>query len=202
MRSLQKLKQLFNNVFQPPHRVSSSVEFSALIKLTYINSYNHLNFTGGINMSSIDRSQKSLKIGFTIAFLGLAGCAGSPPSNLGVQNNQLAPCPSSPNCVSSYTDSDDHKVEPWAFTGSQQQAHQKLIGILKAKNNVTITKDSANYVRSEFESNLMGFVDDVEFVIEDGAVQMRSASRLGYSDLGANRARIEELEKDFIPCCD
>lgn len=153
-------------------------------------------------MRSIDRSQKSLKIGFTIAILGLTACAGSPPTNLGLQNNQLAPCPSSPNCVSSYTESGDHKVAPWTYSGSQQQAHQKLISILKSKDNVTINQNTESYVRAEFKSSLMGFVDDVEFVIEDGAIQMRSASRLGYSDLGANRTRIKELENAFLPCCD
>lgn len=152
-------------------------------------------------MGIIDGSQKSTKILLTLGLLTLAGCAGSPPQNLGIQDNRLAPCPSSPNCVSSYTNSKDHKVTPWLFQGTPEQAHGKLIEILKQRENVTITQNTARYIRAEFKSALMGFVDDVEFVIEADQVQLRSASRLGYSDLGANRDRIESLRTAFIPCC-
>lgn len=152
-------------------------------------------------MGSIDRSQKNLKILITTAFIGLAGCAGSPPNNLGVTNSQLAPCPSSPNCVSSYATDKDKKVAPWIYNGTQEQAQKKLVELLQAKENVTLIEDSPSYIRAEFETALMGFVDDVEFVIEDGIVKMRSASRVGYSDLGANKDRIDALQKEFLPCC-
>jgi uncharacterized protein (DUF1499 family) len=41
----------------------------------------------------------------------------------------------------------------------------------------------------------MGFVDDVEFLIEPNTqvIHVRSASRLGQSDLGVNRQRIEMI---------
>ena len=109
----------------------------------------------------------------------LAGCAGSPPDNLGMANGKLAPCPSSPNCVSSYTQSEDHKVNPWAFKGTSKQAQTKLLTLLNQQDNVTVITNSPGYIHAEFKSNLMGFVDDVEFVIEKNQVNMRSASRVG-----------------------
>ena len=58
-----------------------------------------------------------------------------------------------------------------------------------------IIKETNNYLYAEFTSKLMGFVDDVEFYFDDDGkfIQVRSASRLGESDLGVNRQRIEEI---------
>ena len=55
------------------------------------------------------------------------------------------------------------------------------------------------YIRSEFTSSLIGFVDDVEFYIEASGIQVRSASRLGHSDFGANRKRIESIRLALHP---
>ncbi|MCG8670319.1 MAG: DUF1499 domain-containing protein [Pseudomonadales bacterium] len=153
-------------------------------------------------MSSIDRGQKSLKLSLMCLTIGLSACAGSPPENLGIQDNKLAPCPSSPNCVSSYETSADHKVSPWSYKGNSADAQNKLLSILKSKDNVKVVSEQNGYVRAEFESSLMGFVDDVEFVITNAEVHMRSASRLGYSDLGANKKRIDGLAAEFNPCCE
>jgi uncharacterized protein (DUF1499 family) len=58
-----------------------------------------------------------------------------------------------------------------------------------------IISDSGNYINVEFTSALMGFVDDVEFYCDDaaGVIQVRSASRLGESDLGVNAKRVEAM---------
>ena len=153
-------------------------------------------------MSFIDGSQKLLKMLIGIPALALAGCAGTPPDNLGIKDGRLAPCPSSPNCVSSFASDDQHAVSSWRYSGTAEAAQEKLIGILKSTDNATVITSNPGYIRAEFESSLMGFVDDVEFMIEDQAVQMRSASRLGYSDLGANRSRINAIGEQFMPCCD
>ena len=152
-------------------------------------------------MPFIDGSQKFTRLAIGAIVLLAAGCAGSPPANLGISDGRLAPCPSSPNCVSSYAD-DDHAVSPWPYTGSAEAARQKLADILEATENATIISNESGYIRAEFESSLMGFVDDVEFVIAGQKVQMRSASRLGYSDLGVNRKRISALREQFVPCCE
>ena len=152
-------------------------------------------------MAFVDGSQKSLKLTLGAITLLLTACAGSPPDNLGIQDGRLAPCPSSPNCVSSFAADADHAVNPWPYTGTQQAAREKLVNLLENTENASVISNKPGYVRAEFESSLMGFVDDVEFMIEDQQIQMRSASRLGYSDLGANRSRIDSLRERFLPCC-
>ena len=60
---------------------------------------------------------------------------------------------------------------------------------------VTVVKAEAGYLYAEFSTRIMGYVDDVEFVLDEtaGAIQVRSASRLGSSDFGVNRERIESI---------
>ena len=56
-----------------------------------------------------------------------------------------------------------------------------------------------NYLHAEFRSSVFRFVDDVEFLIDpkERAIHFRSASRVGYSDFGVNRRRMEQIEKGF-----
>ncbi|NJK28822.1 MAG: DUF1499 domain-containing protein [Acaryochloris sp. RU_4_1] len=122
---------------------------------------------------------------------------GQQPNSLGVKNNKLTPCPNTPNCVCSQDPDPGHQVEPLAFEGSSQKAFAKLKSILDELGNAQIITATRNYIYAEFTSNLMGFVDDVEFYLDSKAkvIQVRSASRLGRSDLGANRSRINSIRK-------
>jgi uncharacterized protein (DUF1499 family) len=63
----------------------------------------------------------------------------------------------------------------------------------------TIVQEAGDYLYAEFKSKLMGFVDDVEFYVDRAAnvVQVRSASRVGRSDLGVNRQRIDAIREQF-----
>lgn len=123
--------------------------------------------------------------------------AGSRPANLGAQNGQLAACPQSPNCVSSQAPITDkeHHIAPMAYQGSGADAIAKLKALIEGLDRTTIIATSNTYLYAEFASKLMGFVDDVEFYADDSAkvIHVRSASRLGQSDLGVNRQRIEEI---------
>jgi uncharacterized protein (DUF1499 family) len=127
--------------------------------------------------------------------VALAGCSGSAPTDLGVQDGRLAPCPSSPNCVNSQASEGDQRVEPLPLKGDRTQTQAQLISLLSSEAGVTLVEQSDGYLRAEFASKLLGFVDDVEFLIGEQQVDVRSASRLGYSDLGVNRKRIEQLRK-------
>ncbi len=71
----------------------------------------------------------------------------------------------------------------------------KLVALVKAMPRTTIVDSTDNYLYAEFASKLMGFVDDVEFYLDpaESVIQVRSASRLGESDLGVNRKRLEEI---------
>jgi uncharacterized protein (DUF1499 family) len=123
--------------------------------------------------------------------------SGTRPTNLGVNDGQLAACPSSPNCVSSQAPISDaeHSIAPLAYTGIAAEALAKLKSVIQSQENAKIIESTDRYLYAEFTSKLMGFVDDVEFSVDDSAkvIQVRSASRLGQSDLGVNRKRVEEI---------
>ncbi|MFN6515937.1 MAG: DUF1499 domain-containing protein [Nostoc sp. CreGUA01] len=125
--------------------------------------------------------------------------AGKRPNNLGVSNGKLAPCPNSPNCVSSQSTDTVHQIAPLTFTSTPEQAIANLKKIIESLPRTKIISESPDYLYAEFKSALLGFVDDVEFYLDKNAnvMQVRSASRLGQSDLGVNRKRIETIRAKF-----
>ncbi|MFT5699650.1 MAG: hypothetical protein ACI8ZB_002511 [Desulforhopalus sp.] len=130
------------------------------------------------------------------------GCSGTSP-DLGVSNGELTPCPPTPNCVNSQGADENHKILPFPYDGTEQEAKERLLEVLKLEARAKVITANESYVRAEFTSSLFRFVDDVEFYISKtptGAtiIDVRSASRLGSSDLGANRKRIERLRSEFI----
>mgnify|MGYP001121365833 CR=1 FL=1 len=126
--------------------------------------------------------------------------SGTRPDNLGVKDDALAPCPSSPNCVSSQSPQSDseHYIEPIAISDSDA-AMAQLVSIVAGLERTTIVTQSDSYLYAEFKTALMGFVDDVEFYLDKAAkiIHVRSASRLGKSDLGVNRKRVDDIRAQF-----
>ena len=121
--------------------------------------------------------------------------AGTPPTNLGIQEDHLAPCPSSPNCVVSQGGDVDHQITPIPYEGDRQQAYEALVNVLSVVPRTEIVTQTDYYLRAESHSRLFGFVDDVEFYLPEtkSVIHMRSASRLGESDLGVNRRRLGQI---------
>jgi uncharacterized protein (DUF1499 family) len=115
---------------------------------------------------------------------------GTKPSNLGVKDGKLAACPGTPNCVNSQSDDAQAKIE--ALPAVSIAEIKKVVDGMEGS---TIIEENNNYLYAEFKSKLMGYVDDVEFYLDSNtnSVQVRSASRLGKSDLGVNRKRVEEI---------
>ena len=113
--------------------------------------------------------------------------------------NKFSPCPSSPNCVSSLAEDRKHLIEPLQYSGSRDEARQKLFGILEKLKRVRVTRSETDYIRAEFRSLIFQFVDDVEFLFAEAGniIHVKSASRVGYSDLGANRRRVEQIRSAF-----
>ncbi len=120
---------------------------------------------------------------------------GKRPSNLGVRDGKLAPCPSTPNCVCSQSEDAGHKIEPLTYKSTPQVAFSQLKQAIASQPRTKIITQSPNYLYAEFTSAIMKFVDDVEFYLDEDAkvIHVRSASRLGQSDLGVNRKRIETI---------
>jgi uncharacterized protein (DUF1499 family) len=129
--------------------------------------------------------------------------AGSRPATLGAANGALAPCPDKPNCVSSRATDSRHAIAPLAFDGPAPAAWARLVAAIRAMPGVTVVGDErvkgGRHLHAEFASRVFGFVDDLECLLADGAktIDLRSASRLGTSDFGANRARVEALRAAF-----
>lgn len=123
--------------------------------------------------------------------------SGKRPTELGVQAGELADCPSSPNCVSSQSHDLSHLVDPIPYTGDPAVAIAQLQAVIEKLPRTEIMEATDTYLYAEFTSALMGFVDDVEFYVDaaNGVIQVRSASRLGESDLGVNRKRIETIRQ-------
>jgi len=113
--------------------------------------------------------------------------------------HKLSPCPSSPNCVSSLAEDRKHAIEPLRYSGSRDEARKRLTGILKKLARVNVTVAETDYIRAEFHSLIFRFVDDVEFLLPErgNIIHVKSASRVGYSDLGANRKRVEQIRSVF-----
>lgn len=117
------------------------------------------------------------------------------PKNLGVNNGKLALMPKSPNAVSSQSDQEDYYVEAFPFKENLEVTKAAIVNTLDAFSNAKIMTNEPNYIHVVFTSSIMRFHDDVEFYFDESAriVEFRSASRVGYSDMGLNRERYNRI---------
>lgn len=126
--------------------------------------------------------------------------SGVRPDNLGVDaTGQLATCPSTPNCVNSQSQDSEHYIEPFALPNNSPTTWENLVQAVENFEGSNIIANTGDYLYAEFTTKLMGFVDDVEFVKDEvnQRLDVRSASRVGESDLGTNRKRVEILRSQF-----
>ncbi len=144
-------------------------------------------------------AKKSLSSSPLLFLLFLAGCQGTPPTNLGIHDGKLLACPDKPNCVVSFDFGENKNfLEPIKSEEDPERIKEKILGIVSKDKSAKIVEQNTGYLRAEYKSSLFSFVDDVEFWFEQpGVVHFRSASRLGYSDLGANKDRIESIRFKF-----
>lgn len=157
-----------------------------------------------------------LRIGVGLALLALAvlvaGRAGllrgTPPADPGVRDGRLQPPSPTPNSVHSQADlwpghpqQTYARIAPLPYRGDPAAAVGRLAALVEATPGARIVERRADYLRAEYTTRWLGFVDDAEFWADPaaGVIQLRSASRLGRSDLGANRARIEALRARWAP---
>lgn len=140
-------------------------------------------------------SVKQIAVSISAALL-LSAC-GAGGVNVRNADGSLAPCSSAPHCVSSLA-TDDHAIAPMHYSGSVDAAQRAMAKIIGNFGNGAVVENTPGYMRAEFTSPLFHYVDDVQFLFqEDRNIQVRSSSRIGYYDFGANRSRVEEIRRAF-----
>lgn len=135
--------------------------------------------------------------------------AGKPPQDaLGVRDGRLAPPSLTPNSVTSQADlypdhprQEQSRIAPLRYRGNGGAAMAQLASTLRTMEHTRIVVEEPDYIRAEIQTRWLRFTDDMEFWLDPsaGVIQVRSASRLGSSDLGANRAHIEAIRARFTP---
>jgi len=113
----------------------------------------------------------------------------------------LAPCPNKPNCVCSLAlRESEHYIEPFIFHNDPQSELKLLQAVMASIQGVGVISVKIDYLHAEYRSRFLRFVDDVEFYWdeEEQLCHVRSAARLGYSDFGVNRKRVEKIRQEFI----
>lgn len=127
--------------------------------------------------------------------IGPMGCGGRMPEKFDHPAGRFTACPESPNCVSSFARDEGHGIDALEIDGPAAEAWEALEVELAARSRVEIVHRDEGYLHAVFTTRLMRYRDDVEFQLDtqSGEIQVRSASRVGRSDLGANRARIESI---------
>jgi len=144
-------------------------------------------------------------LGIGLAFvlaggLGTGLACATTPSDIGLDDaGVLRPCPGAPNCVCS--EGESASIEPLAYTGDGQAAFRSLLDWLELQPHVELVTVEAGYAHAVYRTPLLGFRDDLELRLDEASsvIQVRSASRVGYSDLGANRRRVEDLRASWSP---
>ena len=129
------------------------------------------------------------------------GCTGVIPK-LGIENGQLIQCPTTPNCVNSQAKDKKHYIEPILMTGTPLEVKNHILKILNELKRAKIIVAEDHYIRVEFISRVFRFIDDLEFYFpntksKEMTIHVRSASRVGHSDFGVNRKRIEQIRSKF-----
>lgn len=112
---------------------------------------------------------------------------------------RLPACPNSPNCVCSDQPHHSQWIDPIRFEGSAKIAWAKWLDIIKDDNTATIVECHDTFLRATFRTTFLKFVDDLQSRLDSDhrLIHVRSASRVGYWDLGVNRRRVERLRSIF-----
>lgn len=112
-----------------------------------------------------------------------------------VNNTPMSPCPTSPNCVNSDSTTKRHGIAPITPTHSLSATWRDIANYITKTDGLKLVEHTDTLIRAEATSSLLKFVDDMVFEKRPSAnhIAVRSESRKGYYDFGANRKRIEKL---------
>ena len=134
-------------------------------------------------------------LALSVITMPLFSCSGTRPANLGVRDGKLSVCPASPNCVSSDAADVAHAVPPFQLVVPPDEGWRAVRTAIEGLPRTKIVSATDDYLHAECRSAVFGFVDDLELSLRpaDKLIAVRSAARLGHSDLGVNRKRVEGL---------
>ena len=120
--------------------------------------------------------------------------------SIGMTKGKLAPCPDSPNCVSTQSEDKRHAMKPLPYLRTRKASREKILSILKDMKRTEIVKLTESYIHVECRTALFRFVDDVAFFLDETTriVHFRSASRVGYYDFGLNRRRMKRISEKYL----
>lgn len=152
------------------------------------------NFVGYLRATRFDLVKFGLLINLVLSSNAAIG------EQMKEEFKRMQPCPASPNCVSSLTEIPSKYIQPLRSQNEAGLLIDAIVGLLQQDASFSIVVNEAGYVRAEARTRLFRFVDDLEFQIRlnSGYVDIRSGSRMGFSDLGKNRRRMEALRRNLI----
>jgi len=133
----------------------------------------------------------------SIIIIGIIWARTTSRPDLGIYNGKLLPLPNTPNCVATQSGNPTQRMEPISYVTDRKTAHQKLLQIINQMPRTTLVQNEPEYIHIVFRSAFFGFPDDVEFQFIDNKIHFRAAARLGRSDLGVNRKRMENIKQHF-----
>jgi uncharacterized protein (DUF1499 family) len=141
------------------------------------------------------------KISLLIPILLLiSACSSTAPKQLTLSPQGFSECPVSPNCVSSDTQDELHTIAPFELTVPADQAWAEIKAAVMQLSRTHVISEEDGYLHAESRSLIFRFVDDLQLQLreQEGIIAVYSASRVGHSDFGVNRQRIEELRQQLI----
>ena len=118
------------------------------------------------------------------------------PKSTGIKNGKLYECPNSPNCVSSQAKDAKHYIDPLPYTS---ESLNEIKTYLKEHYNTDVVEETPTYLHVVITTKILRFKDDLEFLVDrkNQVIHVRSASRVGYSDMNVNRKRIEKMKREL-----
>ena len=116
---------------------------------------------------------------------------------IGIIDGKFHPCPKSPNCVSTQSTDEKHRMEAIQYSSTVDEAKGKIKNIITSFKRTKLITETENYLHFEFRTATFKFVDDVEFYLDDKEklIHFRSAARMGWSDMGVNRKRMRKIRE-------
>ncbi|MFM6156145.1 MAG: DUF1499 domain-containing protein [Cuspidothrix sp.] len=147
------------------------------------------------NLKAIAKLKKIIFTVFLTLSISLIAPATSGAANLGVESGHLSSCPPSPNCVVSQNGDNQHAIAPITYHVERDKAKEIVLKVLTVVPRTEVIEQTDNYIHAISKSRIFKFVDDVEFYFpsNESVIHIRSSSRVGESDFGVNRTRLEQI---------